>query len=319
MRRRALLALPSALALMGAGPVERILRTESGLEGVLLSPWTDAPLVLIIPGSGPTDRDGNNPLGVRAASYRLLAEGLAARGIASLRIDKRGMFGSRAAVADPNAVTIDDYVLDLHAWRAALRREGFIQSPWLLGHSEGGLVGLAAVNAGVEVSGLLLLCTSGQRWGALIRAQIAANPANAPLLPQVDSMLAGLEAGRRMSVEGLHPGLLPLFAPVIQGFLISVMALDPAALMAGWDGPTLIVQGGQDLQVSLEDAALLKSGRPEAQIRLLPSMNHVLKDVPPNNPAANLAAYANPSLPLASGLIAVIEDRLLTPSAPVRR
>jgi hypothetical protein len=76
---------------------------NGALRGTLLS--ADAlwqPMVLIIPGSGPTDRDGNNPMGVRAATYRLLAEDLAARGIASLRIDKRGLFGSAAAFPDPN-------------------------------------------------------------------------------------------------------------------------------------------------------------------------------------------------------------------------
>ena len=78
-------------------------------------------MVLIIPGSGPTDRDGNNPLGVTAAPYRLLAEALAAKGVSSVRIDKRGMFGSKAAVADPNTVTIGDYAADTHDWVEAIR------------------------------------------------------------------------------------------------------------------------------------------------------------------------------------------------------
>ena len=64
---------------------------EGDLVGTLLPTAPDKPVVLIIPGSGPTDRDGNNPLGVSAASYRLLAETLAARGIGSIRIGKRGM------------------------------------------------------------------------------------------------------------------------------------------------------------------------------------------------------------------------------------
>ena len=81
-------------------------------------PGKGAPVVLIIPGSGPTDRDGNNPLGVTAAPYRLLAEALAAKGVSSVRIDKRGMFGSKAAVADRNKVTIGDYAADAHNWVA---------------------------------------------------------------------------------------------------------------------------------------------------------------------------------------------------------
>jgi len=87
------------------------------LKGTLLSPNSKPTIaVLIVPGSGPTDRDGNNPLGVNASAYRLLAEGQAAKGFATLRIDKRGMFASAMAVEDANAVTIDDYVDDVRAW-----------------------------------------------------------------------------------------------------------------------------------------------------------------------------------------------------------
>ncbi len=78
----------------------------------MVLPARDAPIILIIAGSGPTDRNGNSPLGVNAAPYRLLAEGLAAEGIGSVRIDKRGLFGSLTAVRDANAVTIADCVLE---------------------------------------------------------------------------------------------------------------------------------------------------------------------------------------------------------------
>ena len=57
--------------------------------------------MLILPGSGPTDRDGNNPMGITAAPYRMLAEALATKGVSSVRIDKRGLFGSKAAIPDP--------------------------------------------------------------------------------------------------------------------------------------------------------------------------------------------------------------------------
>ena len=73
------------------------------LKGTLTLPSEHGPLpnktpvFLIVPGSGPTDRDGNSPLGIAAAPYRLLAEALAKRGYPSVRIDKRGMFGSEGA------------------------------------------------------------------------------------------------------------------------------------------------------------------------------------------------------------------------------
>lgn len=134
------------------------------LKGTLLTPHSKpTAVILIVPGSGPTDRDGNNPLGVNASSYRLLAEGLASKGFATLRIDKRGMFASAMAVEDANAVTIDDYVDDVRAWVKVLRRE--IQTPciWVLGHSEGGIVALASAQE-EEVCGVMLIATPGDRW-----------------------------------------------------------------------------------------------------------------------------------------------------------
>ena len=83
-------------------------------------------------------------MGVAAAPYRMLAEGLAARGVATVRIDKRGMFGSAGAIADANAVTIADYAADVHAWVKAARARTGASCVWVLGHSEGGLVALAA-------------------------------------------------------------------------------------------------------------------------------------------------------------------------------
>ena len=67
-----------------------------GPSGALKATLTDPgsrgeSVILIVPGSGPTDRDGNNRLGVAASTYRLLAEALANKGIASVRIDKRGV------------------------------------------------------------------------------------------------------------------------------------------------------------------------------------------------------------------------------------
>ncbi len=118
-------------AMMLAGVAQQgdhITRTEivaPGPSGALKGTLTGLGMqgeqvILIVPGSGPTDRDGNNRLGVAASTYQLLAEALAKEGIASVRIDKRGMFGSAAAIADANAVTINDYAQDVHAWARAI-------------------------------------------------------------------------------------------------------------------------------------------------------------------------------------------------------
>lgn len=276
------------------------------LRGTLIHPTPAAPILLIIPGSGPTDRDGNNPLGVKAASYRLLAEGLAGQGIGSVRIDKRGMFASKDAVPDANAVTIDDYVRDTGAWIAAIRQRTGIGCVWLLGHSEGGLVALAAASRTQNVCGLILVAAAGRPLGDVLKEQLRANPANAPLISAADQAIDRLNAGQRVDPASLPAPLARLFSPAVQGFLISVFALDPAALIAKAGKPVLILQGGRDIQVSVADSRALKAAATAATLIILPDMNHVLKQVMSDDWQANMMTYANPDLPLAPGVVEAI-------------
>jgi len=277
------------------------------LRGSLVrSEDSTGPAVLIIPGSGPTDRDGNNPLGIKAGSYRLLAEELSAEGVSTVRIDKRGMFGSADAVPDADAVTVDDYVDDTRAWVKVIRDKTGADCVWLLGHSEGGLVSLAAAQEEDAICGLILVATPGRPLGEVLREQLHANPANAPLLPQADAAIDALAAGNRVDATNLPAPLLPLFAPAIQEFLISAFSLDPVRLVERVSKPVLIVQGEADLQVGMPDAEALEAAAPSADLIRLPDTNHVLKAVPPNDPAANIAAYADPSLPLAPGVVEAI-------------
>jgi pimeloyl-ACP methyl ester carboxylesterase len=280
---------------------------KGALGGTLLSAGGAAhAAVLIIPGSGPTDRDGNNPLGIRASTYRLLAEGLAKEGISSLRIDKRGMFGSAAAVADPNAVTIADYAGDARRWSTILQERTGASCIWLLGHSEGGLVALAAAKDATDTCGLILVAAPGRRLGEILREQLHANPANAPILDQADVAIDRLEAGQRVDAATLHPALLPLFRPEVQGFLIDALSYDPAALLTGYTKPVLILQGGRDLQISVHDAQRLQAAKPDAELRVVADANHVLKTVAGDNRAANIATYSTPDLPLAADITTTI-------------
>jgi len=278
------------------------------LKGTLLTPKSPpTATVLIVPGSGPTDRDGNNPLGVKASTYRLLAEGLAAKGVATLRVDKRGMYASATAVKDPNAVTIPDYVADVNAWVAVLRKQTGATCVWVLGHSEGGLVALAtAAEDSPGLCGLVLASAPGRPMGEVIRGQLRANPANAPLLAQALPALDALEKGRRVDTQALPAPLQGLFRPNVQGFLISAFSYDPARLIAGQTRPALVLQGQRDLQVGEADARLLTQADPRAELVLLPDVNHTLKSVTSDDPRANMAAYADPALPLAPGVVDAI-------------
>lgn len=281
------------------------------LQGTLLGPSpAHGPVVLIIPGSGPTDRDGNSPLGVRAASLRLLAEGLAARGVTTIRIDKRGMFGSAAAVPDANAVTIEAYAGDVHSWITVIRQRTGAPCIWLLGHSEGALVAMAAAKKPRDLCGLVLVAAAGRRLGEVIRDQLAAKPAMAPLLSQAGAVIDALEAGKTVDVELMSPPLQRLFAQPVQGFLIDAFSYDPPRLLKGFTRPVLILQGQRDLQVSEADARLLQQADPQATLVLLRDVNHVLKTVASDDRSANAATFSDPDLPLAPGVVDSIVDFL---------
>ncbi|WP_244316590.1 alpha/beta hydrolase [Kosakonia arachidis] len=281
---------------------------QGSLQGILLSPYPNPKnVILIIPGSGPTDRDGNNPLGVNASTYRLLAENMALNDIATLRVDKRGMFASSAAVTDTNAVTINDYVEDVRSWITVLKQH--LESPciWLLGHSEGGIVALAAAEER-DVYGLIVVATPSSPLGEVLRYQFKANQENAILLDDALFVINELEHNRRTNVQNMHPALQRIFHPAVQGFLMDIFSFNPSHLIARITKPVLILQGQRVLQVTENDARKLKSANPKSTLVLLPDVNHVLKEVHSADRCENNSAYTNASLPLAPGVVDAITE-----------
>ena len=216
------------------------------------------------------------------------------------------MFGSEAAVPNANAVTIGDYVRDTAAWVEAIRAQTGTQCVWLLGHSEGGLVALAAAASVDHLCGLILVATAGRPLGEILKEQLRANPANAPVLDAAYKAIDELSAGRRVEAASLPPELAPLFGPALQGFLISAFTLDPAELAGTSRLPMLILQGQRDLQVPVGDAERLKQAAPEATLIVLPDANHVLKQVNSDEREANAATYSAADLPLAPGVVDAI-------------
>lgn len=313
--RLATLAMLLCAATAHAAPSANESIVHAGpLTGTMAGPKTAAPAMLIIPGSGPTDRDGNNLLGVKGSPYKVLAQALAERGITTVRIDKRGMFGSSRALADPNAVTMADYAADVHAWVKAVRKETGSPCVWAAGHSEGGLVALVSGQKPDGICGLVLLASPGRPAGEVLIEQMKQTLPEGPLLRQATTIVKTLEAGRRPNIYSMHPQLQQLFAPPVQGLLISMFSYDPAKLIAEFHKPVLIVQGERDLQVSVEDAKRLKQAAPEAKLVLLPDANHIFKTVKSADTAVNKAAYLKPGVPLAPGLADEIADFVLAKS-----
>ena len=284
-----------------AGPVSTDITLPSQpapLHGTLLTPDSASAVAVILPGSGPTDRDGNSPLGVAASTYRLLAEGLATQGIATVRIDKRGIAASAAAGPAEADLRFDAYAADARAWATQAASRAGLPCAWLIGHSEGALVALKAVEGGDDkVCGLILLSGAGRPAGAVLREQLATLPE--PMKTQAFAALTQLEAGR--TVADTPPALAALFRPSVQPYLISWLPLNPAALLAAYDGPVFIGQGTTDLQIGVTDAQALAAADPKATLKLWHGVNHLLKTAPADR-AANMATYADPALPLAPGV-----------------
>ena len=293
-------------AMLAGAAIEKPLTApgpEGPLAGTLLDAGKGAPVVLIIPGSGPTDRDGNSPLGITAAPYRLLAERLAERGISSVRADKRGLFGSKAAAADPNKVTIAAYAADAHSWVESARAETGAGCVWLLGHSEGGLIALAVAQDPAGICGVITVSGPGRKLGDVLREQLKANPANAPILDVALATITRLEAGESVDSATLPAALQPLFHNEAQPFLRDLLSQDPAKLAASLKVPLLVINGDKDIQVTVEDAKRLADAQPKAKLAILPGVNHVLKAVQSDDRAANIATYADPSLPIAPAVV----------------
>lgn len=261
-------------------------------------PW---PVLLIISGSGPTDRDGNPPVSLPPNnSLRLLAESLARRRIATLRYDKRGIAASAAALpaGGEGALRFDTYVDDAAAWLRQLRADRRFTSVGVLGHSEGSLVGLLAAER-EHAAPVVSIAGAGRPAGQLVRAQL--RPKLPPaLMTDAERVIATLEAGR--TTDSTPPMLAALFRPSVQPYLVSWFTYDPAAVVTRLGAPVLVVQGTTDIQVDTGDARRLATASPRAVLCVIDGMNHVLKLVPPDHDA-QLRSYGDPALPVAPALV----------------
>lgn len=308
-----MLSLILAAALLSdpvATPV--ILPSEPApLHATLLTPEGPTRAVaVILPGSGPTDRDGNSPGGLVASTYRLLAEGLAEQGVATVRIDKRGVGASAFAAGRQEDLRFGHMADDARAWAADAAERTGQPCVWLIGHSEGALVAqVAAGNGNDGVCGLILLAGAGRPAGTVLREQLEAGLPEALKAPAF-AALDELEAGRPVSNPPAE--LAALFRPAIQPYLISWMALDPAELIRDYDLPVMIGLGTTDIQVGLADAQALSEAQPAARLVIWEGVNHVLKLAPADR-AGNIAVYSDPTLPLAPGVVEDVAGFILQP------
>ena len=274
------------------------------LFGSYLNAGPNTPIVVIVPGSGPTDRDSNNGA-MTSNALKFLAQGLADKNISSIRVDKRGMFASSEA-GDANAVTVDIYAEDYRRWAAEAITQSGQDCAYLLGHSEGGLMVSAAAVGQENICGVITVAAPGRRLSDVLREQLKSNPANVIIMKDAEAGLKALEAGERVDVSEFNPALKPLFYPAVQDYLISLFAVDPAEVLARVEAPSLVIQGEHDIQVSVEDAKLLAEAS-GAKLVLIPKMNHVLKPAPKNR-IANAMSYNSPDKPIDTRVVDAIAE-----------
>lgn len=300
------LLLAAALASRGSQAEGGIAVTEEtwraeGLAGTLALP-KEGPArslgILIIAGSGPTDRDGNGP-GLTSDLYRKLAHGLAAAGYRVLRYDKRGIGGSRALVTREEDLRFDDFVGDAGVAMAALAARPDVSGVVVLGHSEGALIGTRLAQR-MPPAGLILLSGPGRSMGAVLRAQFEAAPMPDALRADALRIIAALETGQE--VAEVPPLLAAAFRPSVQPYVMSQIAIDPAAALGAVAAPVLLVGAGRDIQVGPEDLDRLAAAKPDARVARLAAANHVFVEAPEDR-AGNIARYNAPDAPLDPGLM----------------
>ncbi len=272
------------------------LKTNLGsLYGTLLMPNHingKIPVALIIAGSGPTDRDGNNAM-MKNNSLKMLAESLANNGIASLRYDKRGIGESKAALISEVNLSFEDLIQDAQQWVRMLKENKNFSKIIIIGHSEGSLIGM---NAAKNANGFISLAGAGRSADLILKEQLGAQPKQIQDLcfPIIDSLTAG------KLVDNVNPMLNSLFRSSVQPYMISWFKHNPQQDIKQLKFPCLIIQGDNDLQVSISDARLLADAKNNNQLVIIEKMNHVFKIIDSGDRSANVAAYSNPTMPISN-------------------
>ena len=257
------------------------------LAGTLTCPDGEAPFpaVLLLPGSGPVDRDSNHrrmKLGITGQ----LAAALTDAGLVTLRYDKRGVGQS---TGDWNATGLFDNVKDAAAALEPLRRRPDVNADkvYLLGHSEGALLATILAARGEAVAGVVLLSASATPGEQLLRWQAGQI---APTLPApVRAVLRLLRTDLVKQVAKNHARIKATTTDTarIGGVKVNArwtrefMAYDPRPDLARVHVPVLAVTGGKDLQVDPADLERIAAVVPgPVETHLVPDLSHILRPQP---------------------------------------
>ena len=302
-------AVPACVPVAAASERVAVQNDVGALEGTLDVPegCGPMPVVLILSGSGSTDRDGNAPGAPdKPAIYKVLARSINDAGYATLRYDDPGIGKSTRSV--PPRVEDFRYEMEVHAaalFVAKLRTDERFGAVVAAGHSQGSLTGIMA-SAEQPIDGFISLAGAGRPVAVLLREQVGPK-LTTDQLAKLDVALAKLVKGE---VAGPQDAPLDRILPVdAQPYMISWMKLDPKKEMAKLRGPALLLQGKMDIQVQEIDAQLLAEARTDAKTVLIEDMGHMLRKVTAKDAASQQESYTQP-LPLHPAAVEAIAEFL---------
>ena len=275
------------------------------IVGTLLIPEGSEkmPLAIVIQGSGPTDRNGNQNM-QKNNSLRFLAEGLVDKGIASFRYDKRIVTLLKKGTLVENDVIFDQFIQDAISVIDYFKNDSRFSKMYIIGHDQGSLVGMIAAQG--KTDGFISIAGAGQSIDDVI-------------VGQLEKQAPGLKDNARNAFDDLREngftvnynrGLSSIFRPSLQAFLLDWMQYNPSDEIAKLNIPVLIIFGSKDIQVDLKEADKLKIASPNAQFEVIENMNHIFKEILGDD-LENSKSYNEYNRPVIPALIEKISTFIL--------
>ncbi|WP_372792378.1 alpha/beta hydrolase family protein [Lutibacter sp.] len=270
------------------------------INGTLLKPNSleKSALVILIPGSGPTDRNGNN-VAMKNNSLKFLAEGLSLNNIATYRFDKSVLSYTKEDKKKVESLTFNVFIEEAKSVIQYFKNSNNYSKIIVAGHSQGSLVGiLASAN---NIDGFISIAGAGRTIDEILVEQISKQ---APFLKdETVKILTELKKGN--TVEEFNPMLISLFNKSVQPFLISWIKYNPQIELKKLTKPILIINGTNDIQVNVSEAELLHKANTTSELVLIKNMNHIFKEIN-GDVNENMNSYTNPDLPIMEALITSI-------------
>lgn len=258
-------------------------------------------LAIIIAGSGPTDRNGNQNF-LKNNALKKLAENLTNKGISTFRYDKRIVKQIRKGDVDKDLM-FDDFVSDATDVINYFKEKETYSKIYVIGHSQGSLVGMLAAKENAD--GFISLAGAGQNIGDVIVDQVTKM---APKLgEEAQKVVDKLKKGE--TTTEYPQALASVFNIDIQPFMINWMQYNPTEIISELKIPVLIVNGTKDLQVSEEEAQLLKDANEDAELKIIENMNHVLFNIEGDD-LENSKSYNEAFRPISTELVDAIVEFL---------